>query len=94
MRIGLSSIPVSRFRVLNALSAASWAVLFGGLGYFVGLGAEEYLGEAFERHERLFIALGLAVAGLVAARLLMVANRRRRLSAAPEPRRPDPESAE
>ena len=91
---GLSSIPVGRFLVLNALSAASWAVLFGGLGYFVGLGAEELVGEAFERHERLFIALGLAVVGIVAARLLVVFNRRRRLSAAPGPRRPDPESAE
>ena len=37
---------------------------------------------------------GKAVVGIVAARLLVVFNRRRRLSAAPGPRRPDPESAE
>lgn len=90
---GLSSIPATRFVALNAISAAVWAALFGGLGYFVGLGAERVVGKAFEQHERLLIALGLAIAGIAFARILVVANRRRRLNAAREPRRRDPGSA-
>ncbi|MDQ6437738.1 DedA family protein [Mesorhizobium sp. LHD-90] len=62
---GLSEIPFGRFVVINALSSLVWASLFGGLGYFFGLGAETLLGETIRKHHRLLIALGIGVAALV-----------------------------
>ncbi|MDX8497307.1 DedA family protein [Mesorhizobium sp. VK4C] len=61
---GLSTVSVPRFVILNAISSAVWAALFGTVGYVFGLGAERMVGEAFARHERLLIALavGLGVA--------------------------------
>ncbi|TIU31124.1 MAG: DedA family protein [Mesorhizobium sp.] len=61
---GLSTVSVPRFVILNAISSAVWAALFGTVGYVFGLGAERMVGQAFARHERLLIALavGLAVA--------------------------------
>jgi membrane protein DedA with SNARE-associated domain len=63
---GFSSISVTRFVILNALSSLVWAALFGTLGYVFGLGAERIVGEALARHERLLVALaiGLGVAVL------------------------------
>lgn len=61
---GLSIVSVPRFVILNAISSAVWAALFGTVGYVFGLGAERMVGQAFARHERLLIALavGLGVA--------------------------------
>jgi membrane protein DedA with SNARE-associated domain len=61
---GLSTVSVPRFVILNAISSAVWAALFGTVGYVFGLGAERMVGQAFARHERLLIALavGLGVA--------------------------------
>jgi membrane protein DedA with SNARE-associated domain len=61
---GLSTVPAPRFVVLNAISSAVWAALFGTLGYVFGLGAERMVGQALASHERLLIALavGLGVA--------------------------------
>jgi len=63
---GLSRVSVPRFIILNAISSAVWAVLFGTVGYVFGLGAERMVGQALARHERLIIALavGLGVAVL------------------------------
>ncbi|TGQ54002.1 DedA family protein [Mesorhizobium sp. M1C.F.Ca.ET.193.01.1.1] len=63
---GLSTVSVPRFVILNAISSAVWAALFGTVGYVFGLGAERMVGQAFARHERLLIALavGLGVAVL------------------------------
>ncbi|KUM28184.1 hypothetical protein AU467_13420 [Mesorhizobium loti] len=63
---GLSTVSVPRFVILNAISSAVWAALFGTVGYVFGLGAEHMVGQAFARHERLLIALavGLGVAVL------------------------------
>ena len=63
---GLSRVSVPRFIILNAISSAVWAVLFGTVGYVFGLGAERMVGQALARHERLVIALavGLGVAVL------------------------------
>ena len=63
---GLSTVSVPRFVILNAISSAVWAVLFGTVGYVFGLGAERMVGQALARHERLLIALavGLGVAVL------------------------------
>ncbi|PBB94225.1 DedA family protein [Mesorhizobium sp. WSM3864] len=68
---GLSTVSVPRFVILNAISSAVWATLFGTLGYVFGLGAERMVGQAFARHERVLVApaVGIAVAvlaGLVA----------------------------
>jgi len=67
---GLSTVPVSRFVILNAISSAAWAALFSGIGYVFGLGAEEMVGQAFARHERLLIALGVGVVVAIVAWLV------------------------
>src|SRR5690606_5879401 len=50
---GLSSIPAPLFIVLNAISAVIWTMLFGGIGYVFGLGAEQILGAELYKHQRL-----------------------------------------
>lgn len=75
---GASAIPVGHFLVLNAASAAIWAAVFSGAGYYLGLGAELVLGAALERHERLLVALGIALVAAAVARLLVLKGRRRR----------------
>ena len=67
---GLSTVPVSRFVILNAISSAAWAALFSGIGYVFGLGAEEMVGQALARHERLLIALGVGVVVAIVAWLV------------------------
>ncbi|OHV86573.1 DedA family protein [Mesorhizobium sp. ORS 3428] len=61
---GLSTVSVPRFVILNAISSAVWAALFGTIGYVFGLGAERMVGQALIRHERLLVglAVGLGVA--------------------------------
>ena len=59
---GLSGIAAPKFVVLNALSALVWTVIFWGLGYAFGLGAEQLIGTTLQKHERLLIALGIGVA--------------------------------
>ena len=70
---GLSSIPTPRFMMLNAVSAAVWACLFVGIGYFFGAGAERLIGDQLVRHERLLIGIGVSVA--VAALGLWIGHR-------------------
>lgn len=71
---GMAEIPVWRFAVLNAISSMVWAVLFGSLGYFFGIGAEAVIGRALAHHHRLVIGLGIglsaAVVGWLVARHL------------------------
>ena len=71
---GLSEIPVTTFVVLNAISAAIWTTIFGGIGYFFGLGAEHIFGAELYQHQRLLVALGIVVltglGGLFAVRHL------------------------
>ncbi|TIN04289.1 MAG: DedA family protein, partial [Mesorhizobium sp.] len=52
---GLSTVSVPRFVILNAISSAVWAALFGTVGYVFGLGAERMVGQAFARHERVLV---------------------------------------
>jgi len=63
---GLSSIPVARFMALNAISAAVWACLFVGIGYFLGEGAQRLIGDEMVKHERLLIGIGISVAIAIA----------------------------
>ncbi|MEQ1941227.1 DedA family protein [Mesorhizobium sp. VNQ89] len=58
---GLSTIPVMTFIVLNAISAVIWTILFGGIGYVFGLGAEQILGDELHKHQRLLVALGIGL---------------------------------
>ncbi|OBQ81436.1 DedA family protein [Mesorhizobium sp. WSM3873] len=67
---GLSTVSVPRFVILNAISSAVWAALFGTLGYVFGLGAERMVGQAFARHERVFVALAIGIAVAVLAGLV------------------------
>lgn len=67
---GMASIPAWRFTVLNALSSLTWAVLFGSLGYFFGLGAEAVVGQALKEHHRLIVGLALGLAVGIGAWLL------------------------
>jgi membrane protein DedA with SNARE-associated domain len=62
---GMSGIAAPKFVVLNALSAFVWTTLFGGIGYIFGLGAEQIVGDALLKHQRVLIGLGIGlVAGL------------------------------
>ncbi|WP_027058814.1 DedA family protein [Mesorhizobium loti] len=67
---GLSTIPMPRFIVLNAISSVIWAVLFSSIGYVFGLGAEHFVGQALLRHERLLIGLGIGLTVAILAWLI------------------------
>ncbi|TPK72963.1 DedA family protein [Mesorhizobium sp. B2-3-3] len=67
---GLSRISMLRFVVLNAASSTVWAILFGTIGYIFGLGAEQLIGKALARHERLLIGLGIGLAVAIIAWLV------------------------
>ncbi|TPL95181.1 DedA family protein [Mesorhizobium sp. B2-3-12] len=67
---GLSTIAAPRFVILNAISSVIWAMLFSTIGYVFGLGAEQLIGQALMRHERLFVGLGIALAVAVLAWLV------------------------
>ncbi|QKD03663.1 DedA family protein [Mesorhizobium loti] len=67
---GLSTIPMPRFIILNAISSVIWAVLFSSIGYVFGLGAEHFVGQALLRHERLLIGLGIGLTVAIIAWLI------------------------
>ncbi|BAV45635.1 DedA family protein [Mesorhizobium sp. 113-1-2] len=67
---GLSTIAAPRFVILNAISSVIWAVLFSSIGYVFGLGAEHFVGQAFLRHERLLIGLGIGLTVAILAWLI------------------------
>lgn len=58
---GMSGIAAPTFVFLNAVSALVWTILFSGIGYIFGLGAEQIIGAALEKHHRLLIGLGIGV---------------------------------
>ncbi len=58
---GMSGIAAPKFVVLNALSAFIWTMLFGGIGYIFGLGAEQIIGDTLHKHQRLLIGLGIGL---------------------------------
>lgn len=61
--IGLSSISVKRFFILNAISAVIWAVVIGTLGFFFGH-AFEMLLEDVKKYEAWILAAGLVLLAL------------------------------
>lgn len=58
---GLSNIAMPKFVVLNAVSALIWTMLFGGIGYIFGLGAEQIIGSTLHNHQRLLIGLAIGL---------------------------------
>lgn len=56
---GMSDIGLPTFLILNAIASVIWASLFTGLGYAFGTGAEQVIGTALAKHERLLLGLGL-----------------------------------
>ena len=74
---GLAEIGLARFIVPNMVSAACWAVLFSALGYLFGLGAQQVLGHALHAHQRLWLALALALMVVMGLAALLVHAPRR-----------------
>lgn len=58
---GMSGIAAPKFVVLNAISAFIWTMLFGGIGYVFGLGAEQIIGSTLHNHQRLLIGLAIGI---------------------------------
>lgn len=75
---GMSGIPMPKFIVLNAISSLVWALLFTGIGYVFGLGAEHIVGGELARHHRLIVA---GIIAIVVTVLALYVARRRRLAA-------------
>lgn len=75
---GMSGIPMPKFIVLNAISSLVWALLFTGVGYVFGLGAEHIVGGELARHHRLIVA---GIIAIVVTVLALYVARRRRLAA-------------
>lgn len=65
--IALAGVSSVRFLVLNAISAAVWAMTFTLLGYFFGQTAEVLLGKLGRFEHRLLAAIAIAVAVVLAA---------------------------
>jgi membrane protein DedA with SNARE-associated domain len=61
--MGASTLSATRFALFNALGAALWAAVVGGIGWVFGQAAEQLLGEI--RHFELWILGGLAALGLI-----------------------------
>jgi len=62
--IGISAMPAWRFAGLNALGAALWAIVVGGLGWLFGSAAERLLGRLQHLEGWLLLALLLAAASV------------------------------
>jgi membrane protein DedA with SNARE-associated domain len=73
--IGLSSIPAWKFVILNALSAAVWAVVLGILGYVFGHTMELMLDE-IKRYE-IAVMAGLMVIGIILFSVKRYRNRKK-----------------
>ena len=58
---GMSGIAAPKFVVLNAISALVWTILFTGIGYVFGLGAEQIIGDTLHKHQRLLVGLGIGL---------------------------------
>ena len=67
MLIGATSMPALRFAMLNAVSAITWALLVGGIGWLFGEAAETLFGHLAHIEGWLFAVL---IVALVAWRVL------------------------
>ena len=57
--MGMSTIPATRFALLNAVGACAWAVVVGGAGWLFGHAAAALLGRLAGMEVALFVVLGL-----------------------------------
>ena len=73
--IGMGSVPMLRFFLLNAVGAGIWAVTFGGGGYLFGKAIEGMMGNV-HRYETLLFGLVAAVGACVWAAYLYRRHRR------------------
>jgi membrane protein DedA with SNARE-associated domain len=62
--IGMSSVPISKFILLNAVGAMVWACAVGTGGYFLGNALETIIGDIKQYETHVFI--GIAFIGVVA----------------------------
>lgn len=60
--VGMSTVRLSSFLVLNAAASMVWVGIFATIGYLGGLGIEKWLGAALHGHQRLIFALIAGVA--------------------------------
>ena len=74
--IGISTVPVFRFVLLNALGAIVWAVLVAGGGYLFGNALEGILGNIRHYEKMLFVLV--AVAGAVVWAIYLVRRHRKK----------------
>jgi membrane protein DedA with SNARE-associated domain len=72
--IGSSRMPARRFALFNAIGAAIWATLVGGLGWVFGHAAEVLLGQMKDLEIWLFGAVLVLAAGVWAVRRLRAAQ--------------------
>ena len=75
--IGLCRIPIRKFVILNAISAAVWAVALGVAGYFFGRVMEAFL-QNVKRYE-LAIMAGLIAVSIVLFVIKRLRNRRKQI---------------
>lgn len=68
--IGLSSIPVYRFAILNVVSAMVWSITVGGVGYLFGNAVESILGRLTQWEHRIMAAGAVALVLFVIHRLV------------------------
>ncbi|SPD76386.1 DedA family protein [uncultured Desulfobacterium sp.] len=73
--IGMSSVPISKFILLNAIGAIGWACAVGAGGYFLGNVLETIIGDIKEYETHVF--LGIAIIGLIVWILYFFSKKRR-----------------
>lgn len=79
--VGLTDVPARTFLVLNAVSAAVWAVCFTGIGYFFGKAAETFLGKMTSIEHKILVAAACAAAVFAIYQIVRVIRNRSRRKA-------------
>lgn len=74
---GLAGIGTTKFLLLNAVATLVWASIFTGLGYVFGTAAEQIIGSELAKHQRLLVALGVAVLVVLVGLVFMHRMRRK-----------------
>jgi membrane protein DedA with SNARE-associated domain len=77
LALGISSVPASRYLLLNTISAALWAPAITGIGYALGALLHGAVGRLPKIEHRIGAALGVAALSFIAVHL--IARRVKRL---------------
>jgi membrane protein DedA with SNARE-associated domain len=84
--MGALGVASRRFAIWNALGAAVWAIVIGGLGYMLGHALEMLLGQ-IDRYENIVVwSLVAGAAVVIGVHRLLLILRARGWAAAPPPR--------